>query len=195
MAVAAVTKTYAVTASGSMAYSIEGLNNKPLTLIRGRRYVFDMYAMGHPFWIQTTGGGYNSTNVFVTGISNAGAQYGKIIFDVPETAPNTLYYQCQYHSMMYGVLTIIDEPIQQSFETVDPYSPTLEDLTDKVFYGLKQNRQTGKATIDIIAGDEPIRLPDKYSTRTEDYVNWMWSYNRFVYSFNAQTGHLLMEVL
>ena len=195
MAVAAVTKTYAVTASGSMAYTIEGIANKPLTLVRGRRYVFELYATGHPFWIQTSGNGYNSSKVYLAGVSNSGTQVGTVIFDVPLTAPETLYYQCQYHSMMYGVITVIDEPNPQSFDTVDPYSPTIEDLADKVFYGLKQNRQTGAAVIDIIAGDEPIRLPNQFSTRTEDYVNWMWSYNRFVYTYNAQTGHLLMEVL
>lgn len=85
--------------------------------------------------------------------------------------------------------------MSQQFITVDTGSATIEDLVDKVFYGVRQNRQTGKASIDTIAGDEPIRLPDQYSVRVDDYVNWTWSYNRFIYSYDTETGHLLMEVL
>ena len=191
----AVNKTYVVTATGSMAYTIENVQNKTLYLVRGRRYVLQINATGHPLWIQTSGSGYNSNNVYSEGVNGNGTQQGNIIFDVPETAPDTLYYQCQYHSMMFGLIKVIDEQTGQAFETVDSGSPTIEDLVDKVFYGLKQNRLTSKASIDTIAGDEPIRLPSQYSTKTDDYVNWMWSYNRFVYSYNAETGHLVMEVL
>ena len=190
----AVNKTYAVTVA-NMAYQIENIPNKTIYLVRGRRYVFEIAATGHPFWIQTSGSGFNSVNVYSNGVNNNGTQLGNIIFDIPADAPDTLYYQCQYHPSMVGTLKIIDEQTGQSFETVDPSSPTVEDLVDKVFYGLRQNRLTSKASVDTIAGDEPIRLPNQYSTRTDDYVNWMWSYNRFVYSYNAETGHLLMEVL
>lgn len=98
--------TFAVTDSGSMSYTINGTNNPTLNLIRGMRYVFNVNAVGHPFWIQTTGGGYNSSNVYSTGVTGAGTDSGTVIFEVPFDAPSTLYYQCQNHSMMYGTIVI-----------------------------------------------------------------------------------------
>lgn len=84
----------------------------------------------------------------------------------------------------------------QEFIQIDgTFSPTLEDLVDKVFYGLRQDTQTGQAFIDIISGDDPIRLPSEYEVTQTDYLNWMWSYNTFRYSFNNTTGRLQLEVL
>lgn len=186
---------YTVTASGSAAYQVDGVANKPLTLVRGLTYKLQVNAIGHPLWIQKTGNGYNAANIWDLGVTNNGTQSGTLTFKVPDTAPDTLYYQCQYHGMMYGTISVVDQNVGQGFTTVDPYSENLEDFVEKVFYGVRQNRLTGKATIDTIAGDEPIRLPDQYSVRTDDYVNWMWSYNRFVYSYDNETGRLLMEVL
>ena len=84
----------------------------------------------------------------------------------------------------------------QDFVEVDQgYSATIEDLVDKCFYGLKQNTETGQAYIDIINGDSPIRLPDEFEVTSTSYINWMWSYNTFRYSFDTETGRLLLEVL
>lgn len=190
----AVAQTFVVTNAGNN-YVVSGVMGTSLTLTRGKRYVFQINAPGHPLYIQTTGAGYNANSVYTTGVSGNGAQVGTLVFDVPESAPNTLYYQCQFHPNMYGIFYIIDAESQQSFLDIDPYSPTIEDLVDKTFYGLRQERQTGKASIEIIRGDGTIRLPDDYSTRSDDYVNWMWSYNTFVYSFNNTTGRLTLEVL
>lgn len=82
----------------------------------------------------------------------------------------------------------------QSFITVDPGSATVEDLVDKAFYGVFINKTTGKMIVDRIAGDEPIRLPDAYSQTNEDYVNWVWTYNTFQFSWGTN-GHLILEVL
>jgi hypothetical protein len=87
-------------------------------------------------------------------------------------------------------------PVTQSFTQIDgSYSTTIEDLVDKTFYGLRQNVETGQAFIDTISGDASIRLPNEYETTTTDYLNWMWSYNTFRYSFNNTTGRLQLEVL
>jgi hypothetical protein len=77
----------------------------------------------------------------------------------------------------------------------DGFSETLEDLVDKAFYGLRVNVVTGQAFIDIINGDSAIRLPNEYEVTSTSYLNWMWSYNTFRYSFNNETGRLLLEVL
>jgi plastocyanin len=69
--------------------------------------VFTVNATGHPFWFQTTVGGYNATYTYATGVTNGGDDVGGITFTVPAGAPNTLYYICQYHSGMNGIITII----------------------------------------------------------------------------------------
>ena len=84
---------------------------------------------------------------------------------------------------------------QEFVEIDEGYSETIEDLVDKAFYGLRVNRETGQAFIDIINGDAPIRLPDEFEVTSTDYLNWMWSYNTFRYSFNNSTGRLQLEVL
>jgi hypothetical protein len=75
------------------------------------------------------------------------------------------------------------------------FSTTLEDLVDKAFYGLRVDVETGQAFIDIINGDSAIRLPDEYEVTSTSYLNWMWSYNTFRYSFDNATGRLQLEVL
>jgi hypothetical protein len=79
--------------------------------------------------------------------------------------------------------------------TVDPSSPTLEELAEKVFYGVKLDSKTGGASIDKIVGDEPIRLPDPSVHRHDDYVSMMWTKNTLQFDWDATTGRLLMEVL
>ena len=99
--------TFTVTNSGSGAYLINGVSNGAITLTRGGTYTFNVNASGHPFYIQTTGNGYNSSNVYSTGVTGAGAQVGTVTFVVPNDAPNTLFYQCQYHSAMFGQINVV----------------------------------------------------------------------------------------
>jgi hypothetical protein len=94
-----------VTNSGSGAYLINGASNPTLSFIRGHRYVINVNATGHPFWIQTVSGGYSAGNVYSTGVTNGGTQSGTIIFEVPFDAPQ-LYYVCQYHPMMAGGINV-----------------------------------------------------------------------------------------
>ena len=97
--------TFAVTNVGAGAYSIDGNSNPTLNLVRGNTYTFNVNATGHPFWIKTaavtgTGSAYNE------GVTNNGVAVGTISFTVPLYAPSTLYYICQIHSSMQGVLSI-----------------------------------------------------------------------------------------
>jgi hypothetical protein len=84
---------------------------------------------------------------------------------------------------------------QELIEIDQGFSANIETLVDKAFYGLRQDTSTGRAYIDIIKGDEPIRLPNEYENRPDDYLNWMWSHNTFRYSFDTNTGRLQLEVL
>jgi len=99
--------TLSVTNSGSGSYTINGSANPTLSFIRGHRYVINVNASGHPFWIQTVAGAYSSANVYSTGVtlSSGTRDNGTIIFEVPFNAPQ-LYYACEYHSSMAGSITV-----------------------------------------------------------------------------------------
>lgn len=103
--------TFAVSAPDSSAYQFNGAgttadNNPTLYLRKGETYIFDMNASGHPFYIQTSSGAYNSGNVYTDTITNSGAQSGIIAWTVQMDAPATLYYVCQYHAAMAGTINI-----------------------------------------------------------------------------------------
>ena len=52
--------------------------------------------------------GSGSFNQYNEGITNNGASIGKLTFTVPNDAPSTLYYNCQYHGSMTGKINIVD---------------------------------------------------------------------------------------
>jgi hypothetical protein len=102
---------YYITNSGSGAYLVNGVSNGTIHFRKGKRYKVLINASGHPFWIQTVSGAYASGSVYSTGITNGGTDNGTIIVELPQNAPDTLYYACQYHSSMAGsISTIAIEP-------------------------------------------------------------------------------------
>ena len=102
-----IVQNFQVTNSGSGAYSVDGINNKALTLVRGQTYFFTVNASGHPFWIKTAQVTDGVTSVYNTGVTNNGDDVGGITFTIDELAPSTLYYICQFHAPMTGVINII----------------------------------------------------------------------------------------
>ena len=108
----AVTSRWAVVNDSSNHYQFTGpgglssSNDPTIYLARGQSYEFDLNASGHPFHIQTSSGAYNASNLYTTGVTNAGAAVGRIKFAVPFSAPNNLYYVCQNHSAMAGTIVI-----------------------------------------------------------------------------------------
>ena len=106
-------QTFTVTNSSSSAYLFTGPggltngSNSTIYLARGQTYEFAVNASGHPFYIQTSSGTYNSSNVYNTGVTNNGAETTTLTFEVPFSAPNTLYYACgASHASMVGSLVI-----------------------------------------------------------------------------------------
>ena len=100
-------RSYIVTNSGAGAYVIDASNNPTLNLLRGFTYTFNINASGHPFYIktvQTTGTG----SQYTSGVTGNGTQSGTLTFAVPYNAPSTLYYICQYHGAMSGIINISD---------------------------------------------------------------------------------------
>ncbi len=101
------TATLNITNNGASDYVISNKNDPTLTLERGKTYEFNIDAAGHPFWIKTissTGTG----NSYSDGITNNGTANGIIVFKVPDDAPDQLYYNCQIHSSMNGIIKIVD---------------------------------------------------------------------------------------
>jgi hypothetical protein len=103
-------KTYAVTNSGTSAYVFNGegltnVNNPNFTFKRGGTYTFNVNTPGHPFLINTVQG-LGTANKYTVGITNNGAVSGAITFTVPMSAPPTLYYNCEFHPSMTGIITI-----------------------------------------------------------------------------------------
>lgn len=94
---------------GFSAYNIGGTNNPTLTLVRGVTYVFTVNASGHPFWIKKVQG-TGTGNAFTNGVTGNGVTSGQLTFAVPTSAPNKLFYNCQFHSAMTGTINIVDAP-------------------------------------------------------------------------------------
>jgi len=94
-----------VSNSDSGAYLINGDSNPTIDLERGSQYVFEINASGHPFWIQTSDS-YILENVYSIGITKNGTENGNLTFNVPMYAPNTLYYICENHTSMGGIINI-----------------------------------------------------------------------------------------
>ena len=98
--------------NGASDYTIKSsdnvsFNDPTITLIRGKTYEFEVSSPGHPFWIktvQTTG----SSDILTDGITNNGTTNGKITFTVPLDGPDTLYYNCQFHSSMTGAINLVE---------------------------------------------------------------------------------------
>jgi len=103
---------YSVTNQNASAYVFngEGLSdavNPDFTFKRGETYEFKVNTPGHPFLIKTvqsagTGDQYND------GVTDNGASTGSIFFTVPNDAPDTLFYICEFHPSMTGTINVID---------------------------------------------------------------------------------------
>ena len=98
---------------GTDHYTFQGpgfptqVNDPELNLVKGQKYIFHNRSSGHPFRIQSTPNGSAGT-AYNTGVTNNdGSAPTDIIFEVPQDAPDTLYYQCTAHSNMGGKINII----------------------------------------------------------------------------------------
>jgi hypothetical protein len=97
---------YYIANFGTGSYTVNGVANGLITFERGKKYRIHMNATGHPFWIQTVSGAYSSGNVYSTGITNGGEDAGYILVELPQNAPDNLYYACEFHSSMSGSISV-----------------------------------------------------------------------------------------
>ena len=90
------------------AYEINGVNNPTLIVRRGQTYTFNLNTAGHPFYLQTAGGGYQSASAYNGGFSENGQTTGEHQWVVPEDAPEEIFYQCEFHPEMFGKIIVVD---------------------------------------------------------------------------------------
>lgn len=94
-----------VTSPSVFAINGEGAN-PTLTLVRGSNYVFDVSTdPSHPFRIST--GTSPSDPPYSNGVFNNNISSGRLSFNVPLNAPDTLYYVCSVH-FFSGIINIVD---------------------------------------------------------------------------------------
>jgi hypothetical protein len=119
---------YQITNSGTGGYLINGVLNGPITLTPGKLHRIYIQAPGHPFWFQTSYGAYNQANVYETGIEGSGTATGQIVILLPLDAPQ-LYYACQFHEPMKGVVLFEkDNSLQEFTAKTGSYTPVLTDM-------------------------------------------------------------------
>ena len=159
----AETETYTVTNSGAGSYTINSSSNPTLTLKRGGTYTFNVSATGHPFWIKTVQG--NGTgNAYNAGVTNNGAQSGTITFTVPNDAPSTLYYNCQFHGVMTGTINVVagSRTYRVKLEGAAGTSGTLGSpnmVCEYVFYEATPNQ------IDLQVGPTARKITGSFTTQ------------------------------
>lgn len=96
---------YYITASGGF-YLVNGVSNDLISFEKGKKYKVHVNATGHPFWIQSVSGAYAIGSVYSSGITNNGTQSGYITVELPQSAPDNLYYACEYHGTMNGGISV-----------------------------------------------------------------------------------------
>jgi hypothetical protein len=68
----------------------------------------------------TGSGAYTVDGQYNTGVTGQGTQTGTLTFAVPNNAPDTLAYVCQFHSAMGGTINVINNTDQHYvYQTVD----------------------------------------------------------------------------
>jgi len=120
---------------GSDHYSFKGPGldggtrfDPDIHLVRGQRYIFHNRSSGHPFRIQSTINGSAGTQ-YNTGVTNNdGAAPTDIVFDVPQDAPDILYYQCTAHPNMGGRLIMEQSSIAKFNNQTTSYTVQKSDV-------------------------------------------------------------------
>ncbi len=120
LSVSAQAQTFNISAVNAQNYTINGELDPTLTLIRGQTYLFQFVNLAsvHPFWIKTiaSAGTANGYSDGLTSDAAGGAVQGQsgnvlLTFVVPQSAPNTLFYNCQNHTAMTAPINIVNEVI------------------------------------------------------------------------------------
>ncbi|BCV07772.1 MAG: hypothetical protein CM15mL2_2480 [Caudoviricetes sp.] len=109
----AVTSRWVLGANGSNHYTFTGpgglsaADDPTIYLARGQTYEFDNQSGGnHPFHIQTSSGAYNASNLYTTGVTNAGAAVELLNLQFHLLHQTHYIMFVQNHSAMVGTIVI-----------------------------------------------------------------------------------------
>jgi hypothetical protein len=105
-----IISSYRVRTSGDTEWLFypDGLKKNPsITLYRGQTYEFDVNSPGDPFCIRTSNVLGDQSN-YNKGVTNNSIEVGKVIFVVPNDAPDMLYYQSSTKRDRIGVFRIAE---------------------------------------------------------------------------------------
>jgi hypothetical protein len=95
-----------------IAFAIDSVPGKELTLVRGRTYEFEIRSTpAHDFYLSSSPFG-RGREVLVNGVEGNYTHKGIVTFRPIASTPNIIYYQCQNHTYMGGVIYIVDRPGQ-----------------------------------------------------------------------------------
>ena len=90
------------------AFEVAGQQAPDIIVRRNQTYVFDLNVAGHPFYLQTTGGGYVEANVYTGGFDGNGHTFGRHEWVVPADAPAELFYQSGLDDQVFGKIIVVD---------------------------------------------------------------------------------------
>lgn len=124
------TYNYFVTNNGNLSYQFSGISdaNPTFTFQRGDTVVFNVVAEGHPLLIKTIAA-TGTDDTYDDGVTNNGADNGTITFVIPDDAPTVLYYQCQNHTLMNGIINIPIAPTTTTTTTTTTEAPVTTSTT------------------------------------------------------------------
>ncbi|HKR04466.1 MAG TPA: T9SS type A sorting domain-containing protein [Bacteroidia bacterium] len=97
---------------GANGFTIDGVQGKVLTLVRGITYAFSVFTPGHYFFISTDavgGPGSLPSSEVTDGVVNSMIDIGTLYFTPNASHPNLLYYQCGLHDYMGWEINIVDQ--------------------------------------------------------------------------------------
>ena len=107
-------------------YFINNSESPTLELVRGLSYEFVFNTTGHPFWVQYTDNAntYSDIDTYVLGMTGTAMEIGTMVWTVPTDAPDVLYYRCQFHSGMGGMITISNSTDTGTVTNPSPTTPS-----------------------------------------------------------------------
>lgn len=161
------------TGASAYTYAFTTVENPELELTRGVTYEFKVNTPGHPFLINTVNT-LGTNNTYNKGITNNGTASGTIKFEVPSDAPNTLWYNCEFHAPMAGRIRIVDQDSIRSFQVsnngASAYTFSGEGLNNLDNYNFTLTRgQTYEFVVN--APGHPFYINSSNSTGTANAYN------------------------
>lgn len=163
-------------------YVINGINNPPLSMYRGKTYTFNLSdiigAEFHPLYISTTSE-FSINTIYNNGVTGNGSEYGPLIFSVPLNAPSTLYYVCNFHQCG-NVINITDEP---SGEPIPCYSKGTLILTNQGYIKVEDIKEG-----DIVVREGIIKMNslEKNTDTKEAPIIWIRKFKPKILNSNSR---------